>query len=249
MIVMRKILLITVLFCFGIAGADAQHYDRGYDAVPSTVFVKKGTWMAGGTLKYSQHLNEDYKFLVIDDINSKGYNISLNPKALYMFKDNMGAGLRFSYDRSMTDLASAGLSIADISMNAKDCYQIQHRYGAHGVFRAYIPLAGAKRIALYADLLLGGSFKHGKAYNAGGSEILGNYKTAYSIELAVDPGIVFFFTDHLAMEMNVGVFGANYSWNNQVFNQVSTGYSDSASVGFMINLLSIGVGLSYYFHN
>lgn len=247
-VLMRKIIFITVLLLLEAAGVYAQHYDRGYDAVPSTVFIKKGTWMAGGTVKYSQHLNEDYKFLIIEDINSKGYNISMNPKALYMFKDNMGAGLRLSYDRSMTDLASAGFSIADISMNAKDCYQIQHKYGAYGVFRAYIPFSGVKRIALYADLLLGGSFKQGKAFNAGGSEILGNFKTAYSLELAVDPGIVFFFTDNLAMEMNVGVFGVNYSWNNQVFNQVSTGYSDSASAGFMINLLSIGVGLSYYFH-
>ena len=76
---------------------------------------------------------------------------------------------------------------------------------------------------------------------------MGNYKTACSLELAVDPGVIFFFTDNLAMEMNVGIFGVNYSWNNQIFNQVSTGHADSASAGFMVNLLSIGVGLSYYF--
>ena len=30
-----------------------------------------------------------------------------------MVKDNMGVGLRFSYDRSMLDLASADLSVSD----------------------------------------------------------------------------------------------------------------------------------------
>ena len=214
---------------------------------PSSPFVQKGTWVAGGTARYSQHVNDDYNLLVISDINSKGYNISLNPKLLYMVKDNMGVGLRFSYDRSMLDLSSADLAISDISMGAKDCYQISHKYSAHAVYRAYIPLAGAKRIAMFADVLLGGSFKQGKAFNANGAYAAGTYTKAYALELAVDPGIVAFLTDRLAVELNVGVFGLGYSWNNQIHNQVDTGFTDSTSAGFMVNLLSLGVGLSYYF--
>jgi hypothetical protein len=203
--------------------------------------------VAGGTARYSQHVNDDYNLLVISDINSKGYNISVNPKLLYMVKDNMGVGLRFSYDRSMLDLASADLSISDISMGAKDCYQINHKYSAHAVYRAYIPLAGSKRLAMFADVLLGGSFKQGKAFNANGAYAAGTYTSAYALELAVDPGIVAFLTDRLAVELNVGVFGLGYSWNNQIHNQVDTGFTDSTSAGFMVNLLSLGVGLSYYF--
>ena len=89
--------------------------------------------MAGGSVKYSQHINNDFNLLVISDINSKGYNVSANPKALYLFRDNMGVGLRFSYDRSMLDLASANISMSEISMGAKDCYQISHKYSAHAV--------------------------------------------------------------------------------------------------------------------
>ena len=74
--------------------------------------------MAGGTLRYSQHVNDGHKVLVIDNINSKGYNISINPRLLYMLKDNMGVGLKFSYDRSMLDLASASLNVAGVEMNA-----------------------------------------------------------------------------------------------------------------------------------
>ena len=235
------------MLLLGCMTAGAQHYDRGYETSPSSPFLKKGTWMAGGTARYSQHINDDYNFLVINDINSKGYNISVNPKLLYMFRDNMGVGLRFSYDRSMLDLTSADLSVSDISMSAKDCYQIQHKYSIHGVYRAYIPLAGAKRIAMFADVLLGGSFKQGKAFNASGLYADGTYTQAYALELAVDPGIIVFLTDRLAIELNIGVFGVSYSWMNQIHNQVDNGYSDSASAGFMVNLLSLGVGLSYYF--
>ena len=244
---MRKTIIIFIMLFLGAMGAEAQHYDRGYETVPSSPFIKKGTWMAGGTLRYSQHINDDYNFLVINDINSKGFNVSVNPKLMYMFKDNMGVGLRFSYDRSMLDLASADLSISQISMSAKDCYQINHKFSAYAVYRAYIPLGNSKRVAMFADLLFGGSYKQGKAFNAGGDYVLGTYGQNYSLDLAVEPGLVAFLSERLAVELNVGIFGLSYSWADQLRNQVIGGHSDSTSAGFMVNLLSLGVGMSYYF--
>ena len=236
------------MLVLGTFGAEAQrYYDRGYEIVPSSPFLKQGTWMAGGTVSYTQHLDKDYDFLIISGINSIGYNISVNPKAMYMLRDNMGVGVKMSYSRNMLDLASAGISFSEISMNAKDCYQIQHRYGLQTFCRAYIPFAGIKRIAMFADLVLGGSFKQGKAFNAGGESVTGTYAQGFGLELAVDPGIITFLTERLALEMNVRVFGLSYGWVNQIHNQVENGHSDFGSAGFMINPLSIGVGMSYYF--
>lgn len=244
---MRKYLLIFTMLVLGALSAGAQHYDRGYETIPSSPFVEKGTWMLGGTARYTQHVNTDYNLLVINDINSSGYNVSASPKLLYMFKDNMGAGIRFSYGRSMLDLESADLSVAQITMSARDCYQIQHKFNAYAVYRAYIPFGNSKRVAMFADLLFGGSYKQGKTFNAGGDYVVGTYSQNYSLELAVEPGLVAFLTDRLAVELNVGIFGINYSWTNQLRNQVTAGHSDSTSAGFMVNLLSLGVGLSYYF--
>jgi hypothetical protein len=132
-------------------------------------------------------------------------------------------------------------------MSARDCYQIQHKFSAYGVYRAYIPLGNSKRVAMFADLLFGGSYKQGKAFNAGGQYVAGTYGQKYALELAVEPGIVAFLSERLAVEMNVGIFGVNYSWTDQLRNQVIGGHSNSTSAGFMVNLLSLGVGLSYYF--
>ena len=235
------------MLVLGAFSAEAQNYDRGYEKVPSSPFVTKGTWVVAGTLNYSQHVNDGHSILLINDINSKGYNISVNPKLLYMIKDNMGVGMKFSYDRSMLDLASANLSIADIEMGAKDCYQINHKYSAYALCRAYVPFANIKRFSLFADVMLGGSFKQGKAFNAGKEYVTGTYQQAASLELAVNPGIMAFLTDRLALEFNVGLFGVSYGWKNQITNQVSTGSTDLTSAGFTVNLLSLGVGLSYYF--
>ena len=89
--------------------------------------------------------------------------------------------------------------------------------------------------------------KQAIAYNAGGDYVVGTFNESYSLKLGVDPGLVAFLTDRFALQMNVGVFGVQYSWTNQIHNQVDNGNSDSTSAGFMVNLLSIGVGLSYYF--
>lgn len=244
---MHRFSIILSILVLGAFGAEARHYDRGYDAIPSVPFVSEGAWMLGGSANYSQHVNNDYNFLLLNDINSTGFDISLNPKFLYMIKDNMGVGLDFSYDRDMLDVLSADMSMANISMGASYCYQINHKFSAHGVCRAYIPLAGSKRIAMFADLCLGGSFKQGKSFNESGEYADGSYTTAVALEIAVDPGIVAFLTDRFALEMNLGIFGVRYSWSNQVHNQVDHGYNDFVAAGFMVNLLSLGVGLSYYF--
>lgn len=236
-----------LLLVLGGISAGAQHYDRGYENVPSSPFLKKGTWTVGGTAKYSQHINDKYNFLVISNINTDGYAVSVNPKVLYTFRDNMAVGLKGSYKRNMFDLSSAELAVAGVEMSAKDCYQIQHKFGVYGVFRAYIPFGNSKRVAMFADLQLGGSYKQGKAFNAGGDNVLGTYNQAYSLELAVDPGLIAFLTERLSLEVNVGIFGVSYSWSNQSTNQVNLGYTESTSAGFMVNLLSLGVGLSYHF--
>ena len=244
---MRKLTFILTMLFLGALCAEAQHYDRGYETEPSSPFLEKGIWMTGGSFSYSQHINNDFSLAVINNINSTGYNISANPKMLYMFRDNMGVGIRFSYDRNMLDLASADLSVSDISMGVSDCYQIQHKYSAYAVYRSYIPLGNSKRIAMFADLLLGGSFKQGKAFNAGGEYVTGTYDQTYALEIVVDPGIAAFLTERLSVELNVGVFGLSYRWRDQIRNQVTNGYSGSTSAGFMVNLLALGVGLSYYF--
>lgn len=244
---MLRSILISIMLILGAICAEAQHYDRGYETVQSEPFVRKGTWSLGGTARYSQHVNEKYNILVISNIDSEGYNFAVRPAMMYSFKDNMAAGLKFSYQRSMLDLANADLGIASVEMNASDCYQIQHTYSAYGVFRSFIPFGNSKRVAMFADLHLGGSFSQGKSFNAGGNHVEGTYGQTYSVQLGVDPGLIAFLTDKLAVEMNVGVFGVKYSWTDQVHNQVDNGSIESASAGFMINLLSLGVGISYYF--
>ena len=243
---MRFFSVIVLMLFLGAYSAEAQHLDRGYSSSEAS-FVERGAWTVGGTCKYSQHINDDLNVSLVKSVRSSGYDISVNPMFLYHFRDDMGVGMSLAYDRSMLDVLSGQLSTPVISLEAEDCYQISHKFSVHGVYRAYIPFFGTKRLAMFSDVLLGGSFKQGKAFNASGTYADGTYSVSYTLEVSVDPGIVAFLTDRFALEMNLGIFGLRYSWTNQIHNQVDNGYADSASAGFMFNLLSLGVGMSYYF--
>jgi hypothetical protein len=55
-----------------------------------------------------------------------------------------------------------------------------------------------------------------------------------------------FATNDIAIEVNVGVMGINFSDVKQVHNQIYDGKRRSSSMNFNVNLLSIGVGVSFY---
>jgi len=62
----------------------------------------------------------------------------------------------------------------------------------------------------------------------------------------VSPGLIAFATNDVAIEVNVGVMGISYTDVDQVHNQVEVGSRRTSSMNFKVNLLSIGLGVSFY---
>ena len=50
----------------------------------------------------------------------------------------------------------------------------------------------------------------------------------------------------MAVEVNVGMMGIGYSRVRQGHNQVTTGTRHQSAMNFKVNLLSIGLGISFY---
>ena len=92
------------------------------------------------------------------------------------------------------------------------------------------------------SLTLGG---HQKKF-AADSPVRGTYETGYSVSLGVSPGLVAFATNSMAVEVNVGVMGISYTHAHQDHNRVREGDVKSSLMNFKINLLSIGLGVSFY---
>ena len=212
------------------------------------VFVPKGQWVVGATASYSTHVNENYKLAIIEDVNSKGYNFKLSPMLGYAIADNMVVGVRGNYGRTHLRIDSSSLSLGEgetgTNISTDFYYALKHSYTVGAIWRQYIPLGRNKRFAIFNEVqvAVGGS----QSKFATDSPIRGTFSRPTDAGLSVSPGIVAFASNIMAIEVNVGVMGVQYSRTKQVHNQVETGKTSTSYMNFSINLLSIGLGVSFY---
>ena len=210
-----------------------------------TEFVPKGQWVFGGSVSYSTHSNNNYNFLIVEDIDSRGYQFKISPLVGFAYSRNSLVGVRFGYSRGFAELDHASLSIT--SLDNSFFYSLKHSYNVEALWRKYIPLGrNNKRFALFAEvgLAMGGS--QSKLASGPTNSMSGSYATSFDVALGVNPGISAFLTNNMVIEVNIGVLGLSYSHTQQKMNQVVTGNISSSQMNFKVNLLSIGLGASFY---
>ena len=220
---------------------------RGLASMKTTI-VPKGQWVFGGTVSYSTHTNNAYKLLIVDDINSEGYNFKLSPIVGYSLYNNSIIGLRFGYSRSFLSLDSAAINLGSgdnaLNFGLDYYYALKHTYDVAAIWRQYIPLGMNRRFSIFCEcqLAVGGS----ESKFAEGSPIRGTYATGFDVSFGVNPGFIAFITNNMALELNIGVLGLSYSNSQQVHNQISVGETEASQMNFKINILSIGMGIAFY---
>lgn len=241
---MKKITIILFLALLGTVSAQSQEFKRN---ITLGTFIPKGQWIAGSSISFSEHNEQNYQFLVLDGFNSDGYTFKVSPMICYAFKDNVAAGGRFSYGRTLTKLDGMSINLDDDNQfDINDLYQLKHSYTAMAVLRNYITLGSSKRFALFSETQLGIGGSQSKVVSKGGDSVTGTFTTTTDFNIGVAPGIVAFINNYTAVEVSVGVLGLNFSKVNQKTNQVYVGERSSSSANFKINLFSIGLGIAFY---
>lgn len=212
------------------------------------VFIPKGQWITGAAASFSMHDNNNYTFAIIEDIRSEGYNMRISPMIAYAIGNNMAIGVRGVYSRTNQTIDNADLKFGDeetgteIFVNAFKA--VTHTYTVSAIWRQYIPLGSSRRFAIFNEISLGAGGT--QSIFAADQPVRGTYERGYTLSLGVSPGLIAFATNDVAIEVNVGVMGINYTDVDQVHNQVEVGSRRTSSMNFKVNLLSIGVGVSFY---
>lgn len=218
--------------------------DRG---IKKSVFIPKGQWLVGTTFSYSEQENSNYKFMVLQDINSLGYNFKISPYVGYFFRDNVAAGLRLSYTRSFTDLGNIDLSLdEDLSFGTSGLVYLEHMMNVTGFIRTYIGLGDSKMFGLFNEARLGYGYGQGQNTEGLGDQQTGTYQTISSLQLGIAPGLTAFITDFASVEVSVGVMGLDFKWVDQTTNQVESGTRRMSKGNFKIDLFSINIGMTFY---
>lgn len=233
-----------ILFGISVLSVYAGDFDRG---IKQHTFVPKGQWIVGSSISYSQYDDKNYKFLVIDGFDASGYSFKISPVLCYAFKDNLAAGGRAMYQRTLAKIDRLDIGINDdMNINTKDIYKLSHSYSGMAILRYYISLGSSARFGLFneAQLSIGGS--QSKYVNGKGESVSGTFSSSTDLQFGMAPGLVAFVNNYTTVEVSIGVLGLNYSKTRQTTDQIYNGDYSSSSANFKINLFSIGLGIALY---
>lgn len=247
----RKLLVLLLLLAVAVGNAEAQRGKRAIQRidreVQEAVFIPKGTWMVGGAFSYSEHDEDNLNFLVLKDVTGKGYDFNVSPYVGYFFRNNVAAGIRFSYNRDYLDLQNFELNLGDdLNINLDNLYYLEHTFETSAFLRTYIPVGRSKIFGLFNELRLTYGYGTGKNSTGTGTTYDGTFEKVNNLQIGIAPGLTAFVTDWSAVEVSVGVMGYNFKWTDQTTNQVETGSRRTSSGNFKINLFSINIGMTFY---
>lgn len=204
--------------------------------------------MGGVTFSYTELTGDNYKLLILDDVNGEGYTFKVSPYAGYFFRDNMAAGVRLNYNRTYADIGSINLDLGDdLTFDISDYKYLEHEYTAAGFLRTYMGLGNSKVFGFFNELRLTYGYGQGKTLSGSDEKSTGTYQTSHRLQIGAAPGLTAFVTNNMAVEVSINVVGLDFKWIEQTTNQVEHGSYRQSSADFKINIFSINIGICTYF--
>lgn len=223
----------------------AQKFDRNIGE--KVTFVPKGQYLLGGNFTYDEYNANDYEFLVVNDLNGNMYSYKGSVYLGYFFRNNMTAGVKFSYKKNHFSSDKFNFDLSDdFDIDVDAFYSTSQMYFGTIFYRNYISLGKSRRFGLYseADLTLGGG--QGKTKNGDGEDLEGSFQNIYELQVGLTPGFVAFISDNVAIEASANIIGFDYTHYKQKKNQVYSNSLNHTSANLKIDLFSINLGVSFY---
>lgn len=239
----RKIILL-LFAAISLTASSQEQFKRGLEQYS---FIPKGQWITGVSVSYTQSTQDDYQFFIVEGINADTYSFKISPMLMYCFKDNLVAGGKISYNRSMMKVNKADVVIdSESSYDLDNLYRIANNYYAMGCFRNYFSFGSNKRFGMFSELQLQLGGGESKLTNGSGVDFTGTFERNFSLDIGVAPGMVMFLNNYSAIEVNVGVLGFSYTRTRSVTDRIYVSHRSSQSANFRLNLFSITFGVAFY---
>lgn len=245
-------LLTTLLLAVAVAVPTANAQEQFKRDLEQVSFVPKGQWITGVSVSYAMDNQDNYQFFVFEKADGDSYSFKVTPMALYSFKDNMAAGLKFGYERGRTRLDEGRFILdSETTFDADNIYAISSNYFATAAFRNYISLGNSTRFGFFNEvqLTLGGGQSKFSNYTGDQGEnrhMEGTFERNFTMNIGLTPGFIMFLNNYSAIEVNVGVLGFGYTHTRAVTNQVQVSKRDTKHANFKINLFSVQFGMAFY---
>lgn len=212
-----------------------------------TTFIPKGQWIAGVSVNYAQSTQDNYQFLVIEDLSGDAYDFKVSPMLLYSFKDNLAVGGKFGFQRTHMRLDEGSIKIStDLHFDADNLYLVSNDYFGAAAFRNYISFGRSKRFGMFNEVQLQIGGGQSKLTDGRGDNISGNFQENFSMDIGLTPGLIMFLNNYSAIEVSVGVLGFGYRHTKTTTDQIYISDSKDTHANFKINLFSVSFGMVFY---
>ncbi|WP_157491245.1 hypothetical protein [Flammeovirga sp. SJP92] len=245
-IYLSSLMLLLTLLSYAETKDKEPAYDRG---ITNRTFIPKGQWMVGASFNYSQHFNDDYQFLVLNEWDGSGYNLRISPFFGYFVKDDLAIGGRVTYARKGLSIDNLQLDLGDdINLSIEGMSDVSHMVYTTFFMRNYISLGKGNRFGLFNEVSLSYGYGQSKSLNMenGPHDIVGVHSTLHELNIGISPGMVAFINNNLALEVKMDVIGFNFKNTEQVENQVNTGSRTTSSANFDLDIFSLNIGLTLF---
>ncbi|MBB3699524.1 hypothetical protein KMW28_24640 [Flammeovirga yaeyamensis] len=241
------LLLAFSLTCVFAGGDDKEpHYDRG---ITNRTFIPKGQWMVGATFNYSEHVNDNYQFLILNKWDGAGYTLKVSPFFGYFLKDNLAIGGRVTYQRQELRIDNLQLDLGDdINLSVQGMTEQAQMVYSTFFMRNYISLGKGNRFGIFNEVSLSYGYGQSKSMHMedGPHDIRGLYSNTHEFNIGLSPGMVAFVNNNLALEVKMDVIGFNMKSTEQIENQVSTGSRRTSNADFNLDIFSLNIGLTLF---
>ena len=240
---LSALLIITATLIPMVASAQ-ESFKRGLERI---TFIPKGQWITGVSVNYSQSNQNNYQFLIVENLNGDSYSFKVSPMLMYAFKDNLAAGGKFSYERTMTNLESGNVMIdSETDYDIDNLRQLSSNYFTTAALRYYISLGNSTRFGLFNEMQLKLGGGESKIINGSGEDLTGTFERNFQASIGLAPGFVMFLSNYSAIEVNVGVLGFGYTHTRSTTDHVYVSHRHTKHANFKVNLFSISFGVAFY---
>lgn len=236
---------IIALSLFSIPDIGAQEkFERGLQQIS---FIPKGQWITGVSVNYTQDNQDNYQFLIVENISGDAYSFKVSPMLMYSFADNMAAGAKLGYRRTKALIENGSVILdSSTSYDADNLYAINSNFYGTACLRNYISFGNSMRFGLFNELQLELSGGQSKISNGTGDNLTGTFERNFGLNIGLAPGFIMFLNNYSALEVNVGVLGFGYTHTHATTDQVYVSTRNSKHANFKVNLFSISFGVAFY---
>jgi len=234
--------MFLLLFSLAALSGTAQESEEEKKPPPGESSTLKTHVFASTTfsVKHSESENVTRLFQPVDDSYRLDWAVTL--RSGYFIKDNFAVGGYFRYADKLNRLqySNDDGTVLDES--------VERSYSIAPFIRNYLRL-GKGTFYLFNETNLEFTYGSGVQQVNAVEDIERNTSDFYALKLGIQPGVTAFITDVVSVEVGTSVLGLSSEYTRTTTNGIEEdeGYTWSNEVSFEIDLLSLFLGITFYF--